>query len=319
MKITILGAGNMGSVFAARLIDAGHDVSLVARNARLRELETNGLRLRHQFGRKIEQYSPPVFAELTPELESDVIFVMVQRPHIDALMPALEAHPCKRICFLFNCSEIDPKWQAALGNRLVWGFPSAMGGTKDGIVSYVVLPGWLRFLQITTVGVAEGGDPEVAREIVKLLNGAKIASTFYEDMRGWLMTHTSLMLPGMALGEARYRAGKNQKLSYKQAGQMARAQQEGFAVVKAAGLRVGPMNLRLLSMLPAAVTTPFIWLLTQSPQYSRSLLDHVDHAHDEMQTMSAGIKANAQRSGTATPTLDLICPLDDPVLVPQPN
>ena len=304
MKIVIVGAGNMGSIFAARLIDGGHDVSVVARNNRLRDLQENGLRLRHQFRKKIEHYTPKVFAELTPDVEADLILVMVQRPQVDSLMPALTQHPCKKICFMFNCSEMNPEWQAALGSRLVWAFPAALGGTKDGIVGYLVLPGWLRFLQITTVGVAKGGDTEIAHTIVDVLSKAKIASTFHPDMPGWLMTHTGLMLAGMVMGENKLNAGENQKLSFAESKLMVQAQKECFAVVRASGSKVSPANIRLLSMVPGFLIAPSIWLISRTPSYTRAVLDHADHAHDEMQTMYQGIVANAARSGTKIPALD---------------
>jgi len=306
MNIVIVGAGNMGSIFAAKLIKAGYDVAVVARNDRLRELQQNGLRLRHQYKREIERFTPDVFAGLTPDIEADLILVMVQRPHIDALMPDLAQHPCRRICFMFNCSEINPEWQETLGNRLVWGFPSALGSTKDGIVRYLVLPGWLRFLQITTVGIAEGGDPEVAKMIVTVLNKARIASTFHPDMRSWLMTHTGLMLAGMMIGENKLKAEQKQMLTYTEAHRMMRAQKECFAVMRATGAQITPLNLFLLSFLPGILISPFVWLLSRSNAYSRAVDGHVDHAHDEIQFMYAGIKTSANRSNISTPVLDIL-------------
>ncbi|MCJ1962130.1 ketopantoate reductase family protein [Novosphingobium mangrovi (ex Hu et al. 2023)] len=46
LRIAILGAGAVGSLVAARLIQAGHTPTLVARGARLRALQTQGLYLR---------------------------------------------------------------------------------------------------------------------------------------------------------------------------------------------------------------------------------------------------------------------------------
>ncbi len=306
MNIVILGAGNMGSIFAARLMQGGHDVSVVARNDRLRELQQNGLRLQHQYSKKVEHFSPKVYGELTPDIEADVILVMVQRPHIDVLMPALTQHSCGRICFMFNCSEINPEWQVALGERLVWGFPSALGGTKDGIVNYLVMPGWLRFLQITTVGVAQGGDPQVARAIASVLNKAKIASAFHPDMRSWLMSHSSLMLPGMIIGENKYKARGKQALTWTEAVQMMQAQKECFAVIRASDAQVTPLNMNFLSHVPGVLGALSVWLLSRTPAYARAVVDHVDHGRGEMLTMFAGVKANAKRSNISTPVLDAL-------------
>ncbi len=306
MKIVILGTGNMGSIFAARLIQAGHEVLLVARNERLRELLQNGLRIQHQYSGKLDHFSPEVFPELTPDMEADLILVMVQHPHVGAIMPALTQHPCQRICFMFNCSEMNPAWQEGLGKRLVWGFPSALAGTKDGIVRYLFLPGWLRFLQITTVGVTEGGDSQVAKTIVEVLNKSKIAAAFHPDMRSWLMSHTGLMLPGMILGESKHKAGQKQALTWAEARKMMQAQKECFSVVQASEGQVTPLNMRLLTFVPGFMGAIAVWLLSRTPAYAQAVVDHVDHGHDEMLTMFEGIKTNAARTNTPTPALDAL-------------
>ncbi|WP_221793976.1 ketopantoate reductase family protein [Oceanobacter mangrovi] len=47
MRLLILGAGGIGCYYAARLIQAGHEVVLVARGEHLRALQSDGLTLRH--------------------------------------------------------------------------------------------------------------------------------------------------------------------------------------------------------------------------------------------------------------------------------
>ncbi|MBI5311063.1 MAG: NAD-binding protein [Actinobacteria bacterium] len=307
MKVVVLGAGNMGSVFAGRLAHSGHEVTLIARNARLRELQQNGLRLRNRLRRRLETYRLPAEPKLTPETPADAILVMVQRPQIDELIPSLISHPCQRICFLFNCSEIDPAWQAALGDRLVWGFPSALGGTKDGIVNYVLLPRYLRFLQVTTVGVDRSGSADTAREIVGLLNQSGIATVFHPDMRSWLMSHTALMLPGMAVGERKFRSGERQTMSFRESRAVAKAQKECFAVSRAVGASITPLNMKFVSIVPSVVVACTFWLLSRTTPYGRSMTDHVDHGRGEMMTMYAGIRSQADQHSVSTEALDELC------------
>lgn len=47
MKLIVFGAGGVGSYFAAKLLQAGHDVLLVARGDHLRALQTEGLHVLH--------------------------------------------------------------------------------------------------------------------------------------------------------------------------------------------------------------------------------------------------------------------------------
>ena len=43
MKILVYGAGNIGSLYAAKLMDAGHDVTILARGARLHDIRAHGI------------------------------------------------------------------------------------------------------------------------------------------------------------------------------------------------------------------------------------------------------------------------------------
>ena len=46
MKILVYGAGNLGSLYAAKLKDAGHDVTILARGKRLHSIREHGILLR---------------------------------------------------------------------------------------------------------------------------------------------------------------------------------------------------------------------------------------------------------------------------------
>ena len=50
MRIAVIGAGALGSTFAALLDRAGHDVRLIARGAQLDAVVASGLRLSGGFG-----------------------------------------------------------------------------------------------------------------------------------------------------------------------------------------------------------------------------------------------------------------------------
>ncbi len=76
-RIAIIGVGGVGGYFGARLVQAGLDVTLVARGQTLEALHENGLRLRSTLG---DVYLPRVqttddFSELA---EIDLVFVAVK-------------------------------------------------------------------------------------------------------------------------------------------------------------------------------------------------------------------------------------------------
>jgi len=50
MKVCVVGAGAIGGLLGARLADAGHEVSLVARGAHLAAIRANGLAIQDRDG-----------------------------------------------------------------------------------------------------------------------------------------------------------------------------------------------------------------------------------------------------------------------------
>lgn len=65
MRILVLGAGVVGSVYAGRLLGAGHEVVLMARGRRLEDLRAHGLTL--QDAESGERTQMPVIAVSRPD------------------------------------------------------------------------------------------------------------------------------------------------------------------------------------------------------------------------------------------------------------
>ncbi|WP_395045975.1 ketopantoate reductase family protein [Flavobacterium sp.] len=73
-NILIFGAGVIGSVYAGKLALAGHQVSVLERNKRLKELEDNGLLLSKN-GDEIIKAHVTIISKLKPNDIYDYIFV----------------------------------------------------------------------------------------------------------------------------------------------------------------------------------------------------------------------------------------------------
>lgn len=74
-RFCVVGAGAVGGTIAAHLIDAGHDVTVIARGARRDHLRAHGLKLRYP-ARSIEVV--PTFGELATAGVQDVIVLSVK-------------------------------------------------------------------------------------------------------------------------------------------------------------------------------------------------------------------------------------------------
>jgi 2-dehydropantoate 2-reductase len=88
MRIAIIGAGGVGGTYGARLIQAGHDVTFIARGATLAALNHSGLHLESVDG---DLHLPSVSATDDPESVGavDVVLVTVKSTQVESIAPSL--------------------------------------------------------------------------------------------------------------------------------------------------------------------------------------------------------------------------------------
>lgn len=313
MRIAVLGAGSIGSLFALRLAQSGQDVTLVVRNdIRRAHLERDGLRGRARLTGRTTSAAITVVPELRETY--DLVIVAVQRPQIESVIPVLSGNDSRTVMFMFNCASGADQWTERIGaDRLVWGFPAALADMRDQVVEYAVVPRALRFLQITTIG---GLDPRTAPAVGAIrdvFDRAGIPTVVHEDIDAWLKTHAAYMAPIMAMGYAPARSGIGPRFTAAQAHSLAVAMQEAFAAVRGGGIDLTPRNMRVFDRLPTAALARLLWVAFCSPIAKRSLSSHSGAAPgevamllDELQTLaaSAGTSATALRELAATVPVD---------------
>ena len=86
MRLLVYGAGVLGSLLAARLHEAGHDVALLARGERLAALRRHGIQLAEEDSPVVRRVPVPVVE--APTDGYDLIAVVVRAHQID---PVLES------------------------------------------------------------------------------------------------------------------------------------------------------------------------------------------------------------------------------------
>ena len=91
MRIAVLGVGVIGSIYAAKLAAAGHNVTLVARGPRKRELESSGLQLEDALSGATLRLQLPVSDQLPRDAE--LVVVAIRNAQVDAALPQLRQSP----------------------------------------------------------------------------------------------------------------------------------------------------------------------------------------------------------------------------------
>jgi len=86
-RICVAGVGAVGSTIAARLLAAGHEVSLLARGTRLAQLRSHGLKVNFAG----EHFTSPVRASDHAEFGiQDIVFTAAKADGLEALLPQLK-------------------------------------------------------------------------------------------------------------------------------------------------------------------------------------------------------------------------------------
>ncbi|GGL41602.1 ketopantoate reductase family protein [Streptomyces violaceoruber] len=201
MKLLVYGAGVCGSLFAVRMHEAGHDVSLLARGGRLTALRRHGVRLAEGDGPAVRRVPVPVIEH--PDGEYDLITVFVRTHQVDAVLESL-AGVRGDVLFLLNWAAGPEPLSAVIGHeRVLLGFPMT-GGTMDGDVIRYRSSGFLTRRVAMPIGEPDGRTTPRLERIVETLRAAGINAKAEPRMDAWLRTHAAFEVP---LGQAVHAAG----------------------------------------------------------------------------------------------------------------
>lgn len=207
MRLLVYGAGVLGSLYAARLHEAGLDVSLLARGERLAALRRHGVRLAEGYGPAVRQVPVPVVDH--PAGGYDLTAVFVRTHQVDAVLTSL-ADLDGDVLFLLNWAAGAQPLGAVLGHeRVLLGFGSA-GGTMDGDIVRYRPAGLLTRRVPMPIGEPDGRTTPRLDRILRTFRTAGINAKAEPRMDAWLKTHAAFSVP---LGQAAYAAGGPEALA----------------------------------------------------------------------------------------------------------
>ncbi len=305
MKILVYGAGVQGTVYAAQLIQAGNDVSVLARGARIEQIRTHGLVL-SEMPRGVETSTRAnVVERLDAEDRYDLVVIAVRRSQLHDVLPALAANPhVPTFLFLLNNATGFEEITRLLGrSRVLAGFPTVGGSRQDHTIRYTLIP-----QQLTTLGELDGTLTDRLTNIQHVMQHAGFPVVISRNIDAWLKTHVVFII---AVAGALYLAdGDNYQLARMPdaISMMLRAIRQGFRALQAQGIPVTPLKLRALFLwLPPIVAAMYWKRYLGSERGELTIARHARVAADEMKEL-ANEWRDLQRKGPAkTPALDCLC------------
>lgn len=321
MKILVYGAGPLGSLFAGRLVEAGHDVSLLARGKRLEQLRQYGLVLENvQTGEQSITY-PNIVERLEPEDAYDLVLVIMRKNRVYGVLPALQANQhTPNVLFLMNNAAGPGEFVASLGmRRVLVGFPSSAGYRKEHVMCY--LGGSEDRLVSIPIGEVDGSITDrtwMVADALASMYGYQVE--IRTDMDAWLKTHVALLMPSLAA--ALYACGTdNYRLARTRDGVVlgARAIREGFKVLRALRVPIVPKTMKLFELLPEPLLVPYARRLLQAKTMETALVGHAQAARDEIKHLADEFLALAAQADVPIPNIRRLYPYFDPAIPPIPD
>lgn len=313
MKVLFYGAGVLGSLYAARFREAGHDVTVLARGKRLHDLRNYGILYEDIRGGPRHCTQVKVVDFLNPDDAYDWVIVIVRRTQLASVLPALAANRrTPNVLFMVNNAAGPDEILAELSpERVVLGFPGAGGVREDSLVRYIVVPG---DIQSTTLGELDGRISPRLRDLAQAFESAGFKTAFCKNMDAWLKTHVALVSP---VANAIYLAdGSVRRLAHTPDGLvlMVRAVRENFRVLDRLKIPVTPFKIRLIRLLPEPLLVAILRTGFDTPDAEYAMEKHANIAReDEMAELAEELHALAQQAGSSTPCADLLREYIDPM------
>ncbi|GAC1374215.1 MAG: ketopantoate reductase family protein [Ktedonobacteraceae bacterium] len=307
MDILVYGAGVIGSVYAARLKAAGHNVSLLARGQRAVSLRTHGIQLEDALTGRRTTTRVSVVEQLAPADNYDVVLVTVQFYQLSSIVPTLAANrQIPTLLFLLNNPTGMRQFEQLDPQRVVPGFP-AVGGVREGDIVRYIASRWVP----TMLGEADGCVTPRLRELAALFKQAGFTVDLSPDMQMWLKTHAIMDVGILA---AVLMAGRKSALlarSRRNVVMLVQAMREGLLALQALGTPLTPFYLTLLFLwLPSFLTVILLQSLLSTRLSTLGIDAHFADGSDssdnieELRQMIREIKEQLRSSPLATPTLN---------------
>lgn len=313
MKVLVFGAGVLGSLYAAKLREAGHDVTVVARGKRYEDIKKHGIVLEYFDSGRRSVTAVKVLDQMPPDELYDFCLVPVQKIQLESALDALKVNTqIPSFLFMVNNAEGPHVMIDALGReRVLLGFANAGGGRDGHIVRLMIAQN-----KPVTMGELDGTKSERLEKIADAFKAAGIKVEINRNMDAWLRYHVALVGP---LANALYMAGGcNYQLARHPdiIRKGLRGLREAVQVVRANGFPVEPSALKVVMAIPE-----FILVALARRFVGTELMDiggsrHARNARDEMIKLNEELFALAEKAGIETPVMAELHRYSDPSVPP---
>ena len=304
MKILVYGAGVIGSIYAARLYEAGYMITLLARNKHFENLKQNGVVIRNILTGKQTTGKVPLVLQLEANDFYDLIIVTVRLEQLDTVVPVLKNNNvCPLIMLMLNNPESIEYLRNELNPKhIILGFPGAGGTYQNNNIDYIQIK-----QQETTIGEINGEISVQIKDIKNLFESAGFKTKISDNMDAWLKTH-AVFVSCIAASIIKEN-GDSVQLGKKRSSvkMMVKSITEGFTACKHLGMPISPTNLKIIFMIMPQWFSVCYWQKAMQGEVGTlGMAPHANKAKDEMKLLAKKVLTIVHSSSFPTPTLEIL-------------
>lgn len=309
MRILFFGAGPLGSLYAHLLHESGADITVLARGERYRWISEKGLILVNEITGERGTSHVKVVRELRPDDEYDLVVVLIRKNRLPPVFELLRASPAvKSVLFMGNNPlGFDEYLKYLPAEKLIFGFPGAGGGIRDGVVHYADREKPKSKRRSVTIGEIDGQESRRIQAVKSLFESAGVPVSVTSDIDGWLKYHAALICP-LVCALYKHSCNTHQASEDRDTLRMiVRAAKDGGRVLRSLGYeRRQPFQFNLFYWLPEFMSVMALKQLLASRFAEVAFAMHAKAARDEMRTITREFQELKARTSVVTPSFDTL-------------
>ncbi len=238
-KVLLFGAGVIGAYLAHILIEAGNEVTILARQERAASLNKNGLVINHHLQRKVTKDYVEAVTNVDGR-EFDATFVVMPYNKLKLALPEIYKINTKLLVLVGNNIEPEETLQNIKNNasnikKVMFGFQATAGKKDENGYICERLGGAMDIGQLH--GAAS---PKMKKWVERLFKGTSYKLNWQDDMKDYLICHLAAILP---IGFLSYACDGNlRKSTHVQRRIMFQASHEAYEMLQEKGITIFPVG-----------------------------------------------------------------------------
>lgn len=299
VRVFVLGAGVVGSTYAAHLAHWGMEVTLLARGRRLQELAERGLQVEDGLTRRRLCPAVRLVAEVPAEGEYDLALVAVRYTQTPQALQALQPLAATTPILLL---QHNPAGAGSLGAEPpLLGFPGTGGVLVDGVVR-----SWPLRWGTTILGEADGAATQRLHLVASILRWAGLKVEVQRQIGPWLQTHAAMIA---TLAACVYKNGGNvRRMAWRseEARLYLQALREAYTILAANGIPITPPTEAQIFSRPPWLQLALVRSLALAPWASTLLEGYLAASVEEMKALYDHLLGLARQASVEVPTLSAL-------------